>query len=694
MKTTCIILTLLAGELAARTPFTYESAIECVSAAQLDADPSVDDVVILDRSTGIFRLGFWNGTSMDWQVEPGGVSDAGFMCVGNPSNDPGQAMGIAVGSALWNRTEIFTPATQERSSITGLCPLPSAMVMMSLPSPGDSSLDDFIIASSDIPLTGTLLGSYRNNGPATAPSNLSNSPAGILTSGNHVSSPLGPAAVFMADSSSLQIWRWDEPLLAFVKDASLPGLDSASRYIAGRFGSSGFHNYITYVAGENSFHAVSQHAVGSEFPFDTPASWPADLNIGSAYAIPSPLGTSGDWLMLVSLDGSTAELLDFSPEDGPALRESFTAPPGLQFTAAIAQPGGNFILLNGTGGHSTGWQRATYNGSTHDLSASQPLPGIRRSSAVATLFTYSAEPWVNPDAALLSLHRIGSWTTSTMAGGVGFLDDLGVPTGLANPGFASYFDPNGGFAVPSQVRTDVSLATLGTALNSTRIRVSFSPPPGKYKQPVTAANNPAPLAISINADDQASAVIHFRTNNGPWQTYSATKMPSLAATGSLDAFAEIPNGGHSAVTHGNYIIGPLSPLESAAFVDANGDGIDDNWAKTFGVGGAGDDADGDGRTALQEYQDGTDPNDPNSNSGTEPSAPELVITSFDAISRIATLRLHGSPGHLHNIEWSPSLAPGSWLPLGSDFTMPVAGFIDAQDFVSSEAKRFYRGIAR
>ncbi|MEI8312162.1 MAG: hypothetical protein WCH98_15530, partial [Verrucomicrobiota bacterium] len=82
MKTTFLILTILTGALAAQFPFTYESDTECVSAARLGYGYEMDDIVILDRATGILRLGIWDGFDMTWDTAPSGVSDAGFMSVG------------------------------------------------------------------------------------------------------------------------------------------------------------------------------------------------------------------------------------------------------------------------------------------------------------------------------------------------------------------------------------------------------------------------------------------------------------------------------------------------------------------------------------------------------------------------------------------------------------------------------------
>jgi hypothetical protein len=686
MKTAFLLLA-WAGALAAQTPFTYESATECMSAAQLDPNPSVDDVVVLDRATGVLRLGRWTGTTLEWEVAPGGVAPAEFMSVGNLAADPGQPMSVAVGSAAWNRVEVFTPATNERRSISGEHPLPTAMVALPLPSAGDTALDDFMIAATD-----EGLAAYRNNGSFTAPSSLGGAAAGKLTSGNRVSTFFGTAAVFKADGTALEIRRWDGAVL--MTDATLTGLDADSRHTAGRFGGSGYSSYIVHVPGENSFLHVAQQSGGGGAPFDTPATWPADFPIGSAYALSSQIFTSNDWLLLVSVDGATAQLLDFTLGGGPVLRQAFTAPPGTSFTAALSQPGGNFILLNGSGGRSSGWQRAGFDGNAHTLSASLPMPAIRRTSAVATLFAYSAEPWVDPSAELLSLRRVGDWTVSAMPGSAAFLNDLGVPSGLGSPASTSLPGLGASFNLPSQVRADASLATLGPALNGTRPAVVFAPPPGDYRQPEDAGGLPVPLKVTLTAEGRPADSIRFRIDGGPWQSYAPDAAPpvapALASSALLEAFAELPGGVHSAVARGQYAIGATSPLATAPFVDENNDGIDDRWAEAMGVSSATEDRDGDGADAKAEHDAGTDPNDPNSHPGTLPGDPVLVITGFDPLGRVASLRLHGRPGILHRVEWSADLGAGSWQPLGSDVMIPGQGFIDLEDHVAASPRRFYR----
>lgn len=690
MKTALFLFAWI-GTVAAQTPFTYESDAELVSAAQWGGDGAVDDVVVLDRATGVLRLGRWNGMSLEWEIAPGGVAAAEFMSVGNLGADPGQPMSVATGSAAWNRMEAFSPNTGERWSISGEHPLPTAMVALPLPSPGDTALDDFMIATVDDGIS-----AYRNNGVFSAASAIGTASAGKLTSGNRVNSFSGPAAVFKADGTALEIRRWDGA--ALVTDASLTALDPSSRYTAGRFGGSGYHSYVIHIPGETSFVHVAQSGGGGGggggASFGPPATWPAGFPVGSTYAVSSQTAGSNDWLLLVSADGGVAQLLDFTISGGPVARQSFTAPPGTSFTAALSQPGGNFILLHGSGGRSSGWQRATFDGNAHTLSASLPMPAIRRSSAVATLFAYSAEPWVDSSAELLSLRRVGDWTVSAMPGSATFLNDLGVPSGLGSPASTPLPGLGAAFNLPSQVRADASLATLGPAINGARTAVVFTPPPGDYRQPEDAEGSPVPLKVTLTAEGRPAESIRFRIDGGAWQSYapgaSPPVLPALSASAMLEAFAELPGGTHSPVASGAYGIGATPPLATAPFVDENNDGIDDRWAEAMGVSSATEDRDGDGADAKAEHDAGTDPNDPNSHPGTLPGDPVLVITGFDPVGRIASLRLHGSPGVVHRVEWSADLGAGTWQPLGSDVMIPGQGFIDLEDHVPAVPRRFYR----
>ena len=99
---------------------------------------------------------------------------------------------------------------------------------------------------------------------------------------------------------------------------------------------------------------------------------------------------------------------------------------------------------------------------------------------------------------------------------------------------------------------------------------------------------------------------------------------------------------------------------SLAIVDADGDGLADNWEMAFfhstnaPNGGAAQDFDGDGITNLQEYINGTDPTD---------ASNAFRISGVSLGGGTAVFRFHGVTGIRYQLEQSPSVS-GPWAATG------------------------------
>lgn len=90
--------------------------------------------------------------------------------------------------------------------------------------------------------------------------------------------------------------------------------------------------------------------------------------------------------------------------------------------------------------------------------------------------------------------------------------------------------------------------------------------------------------------------------------------------------------------------------------DRNGDGIVDQWAERYGLGGAGEDPDGDGRSNAVEYAQETDPTVSDS---APPNAPRVVVTPSGGlyVGDAVALSSVNAPAEASGVLWRI----GSWV---------------------------------
>ena len=117
-----------------------------------------------------------------------------------------------------------------------------------------------------------------------------------------------------------------------------------------------------------------------------------------------------------------------------------------------------------------------------------------------------------------------------------------------------------------------------------------------------------------------------------------------------------------------------------------GDGIPDAW-KILNFGSIGNpnaaanlDPDKDGRTNLQEYLDGTDPNAFTSN---------LQITSYTKVATNIGVTWTSVPNRFYAVETNPDLIL-PWVDSGLGTIIPSGGATTFRSFNDSNAQRFYR----
>ncbi len=124
---------------------------------------------------------------------------------------------------------------------------------------------------------------------------------------------------------------------------------------------------------------------------------------------------------------------------------------------------------------------------------------------------------------------------------------------------------------------------------------------------------------------------------------------------------------------------------NSGFVDADHDGMDDNWElshfQTLSRDGTGD-LDQDGLTDLQEYLAGTDPTSPGS-----------VLKVLPPAAGDRTLTIAVAAGHSYTIQFRDELAGGGWRKLMDLPVQSSSGMVSVTDTTSPAPNhRFYRAV--
>ncbi|MBI1841070.1 MAG: hypothetical protein HYR88_09495 [Verrucomicrobia bacterium] len=661
---TCFFL-LLAAPMARGAAFTYESDAELT--ASLDADGDGEwDVIVVDKSSGVRQLGIRQADGgFRWQ-DPASVGFEGItsLSVGHfDTNSP--AEGFAIASPEANRAASFTTPTSASVLVPSFGIGPNAVVAFDFA--GDVA-DDLIVATQwDDPPDATRFAGFQ-----WAPSEWQSASsaavlAGPLVQANRARFKTDRAWMLAALRPAVTSSEFlTEPYFkgpGFIAGPTLLGLAANTRWAWGEFKTSGFSTFLFYEPGKSTLRAPSI----SE-PFPSTFAW----GPGATYDLGSPISqisvlptTTGALLLAIFNDGAAARTYDFDGVSKPVQRQVFTAPSSTRFSLAGGLRRGDFILLNGASGgqgRSTGYQRWNNKGATHTLAGSGALPAITTASGRANVLLYDGDPLASDAAVFLRAAKAGEWSVqaSFTAGALDVKQQHTVTSviGLGNssnihlslPALSSF----GVVPLVNQRSGGESVSILSPASDDIFRQVSFAPTPGTY-----AASVDLPLVIHIRA--QPAAPLYYRTGPAsPWLLYDADAPPRIIATTEFTAFAQ--SNPPSAIQRARYQIAALPGVGPVSPVDANNNGLSDDYEKALGIQDPNGDPDGDGFTNLQEYQAGTDPQDPKSVPSNTSTPVVLIARSPGASAPAETLC---------EIAW-PSNVPGLILEFAVDLIPPVS----------------------
>lgn len=617
--------------------FVYETETEFTASGDFDGD-GLQDVVVVDRETGAFRIGYQTaGTNMSWSASRvTGIDSIESVGIGRVLSTNADA--VVAASAAANRINVV--AAEDRNAATTPVPVfvdgigPSAIAAADIGGPGNTAHDDLLAESV---LNGTApyaIHTVRSLGTnlSDIASSATNAPWSRANSVTIKSAT--PRKVAVLEGSPVQCLSIYDLSSGAVSQMTSTAVSTGSVYAVGRFAPQPCSQFLAYQPGASNFvvHPVTEAPPGT-YAFGAAVTVDLAVAIGRLVVMEGP---ATNHLLVLSTDGS-ASLYAFDGSNAPALLQTEQPASGMVFSAAAPIGFSSFVMLQADGnGPSRAAAVYTFNGSTFDAGATSALPTLRASDGNANALLFEAEPFVSFTPGRVSSFRVGDWTDQVSLTGtpanvsVDYELDSGLVTGLQAGATASLgrADPRALYGLASQAGTNFSVFSFETAIGAEVSEVTISPAPGLYAG-----------AVHVSFTNRPVIPIYYRASlSNAWTVYSAPFY--LFADATVYYYAQISGSNtKSRVRSAAYTF-----TKPPATLDADRDGVPDYVEIVLGLdpSGSGQDGDSDGLRDLEEILAGTDPTAADSDSdgyddltelrgGTDPNngadVPVLPITN-------------------------------------------------------------------
>lgn len=497
--------------------------VEITGYADLDGDGPAD-AIIIDRETGTVRVGFQldNSGTLEWT--PGRA--AGIYNIS----------GVTAGRLLVTTRDTLALTTPEagRVKLVGINGpgsaaqlsdwIPTGMVgPLSLAAGqiiGTSSLDDLLLTSTWNGSPENRVQLFINAGGSALSSHtlLSEISSRVFDRATRVMLATGAThqvaylEILNSGSANLRVVALNEagsPIRL-----SVTALAANSQFVLNPFAGS-LAQLVTWTPNATNYQVRQIAFDGTNYGVGAVTNIVAPFSLGRVAAIGAG---NVAWLLLLAADGSQA-VVRHTPDGTNSA--TFTPPAGEVFTGVAALPNGanGFQLLSGASVTERSRTARSYKFNigtdNYDLVNATTLAPVSDGSGAGHVLVYSGEPFVTPNARVLSRQRANDWSSSPTLGppvsvtGETFSDEL---SGLAQPTVVSFGAAPGGatHVLASQFEPQLSVFPLDAATGPAVGAVKPTPLPGTFNE-----------AVAVTLAAPAGFSIVYRTQTGAaWQAYA------------------------------------------------------------------------------------------------------------------------------------------------------------------------------
>jgi hypothetical protein len=501
----------------------HTGPVEITGYADLDGDGRAD-AVIIDRETGTVRVGFQLDNSGTLQWTPGraaGIYNVTGVTAGRLLVSTRDTLALASPEAgRVKLAGILSPTVQPQLSdwipagTVGPFSLAAGQIV------GTSALEDLLLSSTWNGIPENRVRLFINSGGSAFTTH-------TLLDQNSERSYEQAARVLLATGATHQVAYYERAPAgtALLRVRALNETGSPLRLtvlflpVNGQFVLNPFAGslaqLVTWVPGAGTYQVRPITFDGVNYSAGTAVNVPAGFLLGRVAAVATDNAAR---LLLVAADGSQAVVRN-TPDGTNAA--TLTPPAGEVFTGVTALPNGanGFQLLSGASATDRSRTARSYkfNSGTgnYDLVSTTTLAPVSAVSGAGHVLVYSGEPFVAPNARVLSRQRANDWSSAPSLGppviaiGETFGDDL---IGLSQPTAVNFGVAPGGatHVLASQFTPELSVFPLDAATGPATGAVKPTPLPGTFNE-----------AVLVTLVAPAGFNIVYRTQTGSaWQAYT------------------------------------------------------------------------------------------------------------------------------------------------------------------------------